>query len=444
MRLLAIPMIALLSSAALARDPAPLSAAAMEDRLAWEIVEGLTTEIGPRPGGSAAEARARDWAVAKLKALGFSNVRVETFDVPYWERGEERAEIVGPFAQPLHVTALWQSAATPPGGVTAQVVAFDSVEALKAAPDAAVKGRIVFVDHAMVASQDGGGYGYFGSVRRVTGAIASRKGAVASVIRSLGTDEHRNPHTGSQDWSGATPIPSAALSVPDAQQLARILKRGKPVTMRLLLTPRMAGTRQSGNVIAEVPGRDPKGPVVLVGGHLDSWDLGTGAIDDGAGVAITTAAAKRIMESGRPLHTIRVVWFGSEEIGLYGGKAYLEKHPPAEHVAVAESDLGSDRVWRVNSSLGNDGVAAKLAAALAPMGIVKGATDRAGGSDIGPLIQAGAPAIELQQDATRYFDIHHTPDDTLDKVDPENLRQNVAAWTAMLAVIADEPALSRK
>ncbi len=438
----ALPVLALLLAAtAQARDVAALRDAALKDEIAWDIVEGLATEVGQRKAGSPSEARARDWAVVKLKALGFSNVRVETFDIPYWERGAESAEIVAPFPQKLVLTALGNSGSTSAQGLTAEVVGFESLDALKAASPASVKGKIVFVSHAMVATSDGVGYGQFGAVRRQGPSIASAKGAAAIVIRSIGTDHHRNPHTGVQAWdAGVTPIPAAALSIPDAEQLQRILKRGKPVTMRLLLTPRFAGTRQSGNVIAEVPGRDPKAPVVLVGGHLDSWDLGTGAIDDAAGVAITTAAAKRVMDSGRPQRTIRVVWFGSEEIGLFGGKAYMEKHGPAEHAAVGESDLGADRVWKFDSRLGDAGkpVVERIAGLLAPLGIVKGDTDKAGGSDIGPLIEAGAPVFELQQDATRYFDLHHTPDDTLDKIDPEQLRQNVAAWTAVLGVLADE------
>jgi Zn-dependent M28 family amino/carboxypeptidase len=176
---------------------------------------------------------------------------------------------------------------------------------------------------------------------------------------------------------------------------------------------------------------------VLVGGHLDSWDQGTGAIDDAAGVAIVTAAAKRIMDAGRPLRTIRVIWFGAEEPGLLGGLSYKAKHPEPHH-AVAESDFGSGRVWRVNSKLGKarEAEARLLQEALAPLGIVPGKLDVADGSDIGPMIADGVPGIELSQDGTHYFDVHHTPDDTLDKVDPDDLRQNVAAWTTMLAVLS--------
>jgi len=422
-------------------DPqvAALRDAALKDDYAWNIVEGLTTEVGQRLAGTEAEARARDWAVAKLKALGFANVHVEPFTIPVWVRGVETAEIVAPFPQKLVLTALGNSGATPPEGVTGEIVAFDSVEALKAAPDSAVSGKIVFVDHRMMQAQDGAGYGQFGAPRRTGPTIASKKGAIAIVIRSIGTDHHRVGHTGVQTFAdGAKPIPAAALTVPDAEQLARILARGKPVVMHLTLTPRFTGEGPSGNVVAEVPGRDPKAPILLVGGHLDSWDLGTGAIDNGTGVAITAAAAKRIMDAGRPLRTIRVVWFGSEEPGGFGGIAYQKAHAADPYAVAAESDFGADRVWRFATSYSKSDPAtyAQLTAALAPLGIVKNDKGESGGTDIDPTVKAGAPWVSLNQDGTRYFDFHHTADDTLDKVDPEQLRQNVAAWTAMLAVLS--------
>ena len=410
---------------------------ALKDDYAWDIVEGLTTEVGQRMAGTEAEARARDWAVRKLTSMGFANVRIEPFAMPVWTRGQEAAEILAPFSQRLVITALGNSASTPPEGITGEVVGFNSEAEFEAAPDSAVRGKIVFVSHAMPRTQDGSGYGYFGGARRQGPSIASRKGAIAIVIRSIGTDHHRNPHTGVQIFAeGVRPIPAGALPLPDAEQLQRILKRGKPVTMHLTLVSQ-SGRGQSGNVIAEVAGRNPKLPPILVGGHLDSWDQGTGAIDDAAGVAIATAAAKRIMDAGRPLRTIRVVWFGAEEPGLFGGLAYQARHKEP-HYALAESDFGTGRIWQVNSKLGKDREteARTLQAALAPLGIVPGALDEADGSDIGPMIQAGSPAVGLSQDGTYYFDIHHTPDDTLDKIDPAQLRQNVAAWTAMLAVLS--------
>ncbi|MEA3051285.1 MAG: carboxypeptidase [Sphingomonadales bacterium] len=415
--------------------------AALKDDVAWDIVEGLTTEVGPRLAGTEAEARARDWAVRKLKALGFRNVHVEMTTMATWVRGAETAEIVAPFPQRLVVAALGSSGATPPQGVTAQVVGFDSVDELKAAPEEAVRGRIVFVSHAMAPAQDGSGYGYYGAVRRSAPAVAAGKGAAAIVIRSLGTDYHRNPHTGLTNWAGATPIPAGALTLPDAENLQRMLKRSRKVTMHLTLTPRFIGDQPTGNVVAEVPGSDPSAGIVLVGGHLDSWDLGTGAIDDASGVAITAAAAKRILDSGRPRRTIRVIWFGDEETGGAGSKAYFAAHKQEKVVFVAESDFGADRVWRVdtNFTAANKPLGERIAAALFPLGIPHKEGEVEAGADLGAWIEAGSAGADLQQDGTRYFDYHHTPDDTLDKVDPEQLRQNVAAWTAVLALVANAP-----
>lgn len=419
-------------------DIAALRDAGLQDDYAWDIVEGLTTEIGPRLAGTEAEARARGWAVAKLNAMGFSNVRIERFALPVWTRGHEAAEVLSPFPQKLVVTAFGNSASTPPEGIVGEVVAFNSIADFTAAPESAVRGKIVFLDHAMPRTQDGSSYSFFGGPRRQGPSIASRKGALAVVARSIGTDRHRNPHAGNISFDDdVRPIPAGALSIPDAEQLQRILKRGKPVTMRLTLVSSLR-QGESGNVIAEVPGRDPDAPVVVVSGHLDSWDLGTGAIDDAAGVAIAAAAAKRIMDAGRPLRTIRVVWFGAEEVGLHGGMFYKDVYGRQQHHAVAESDFGAGRVWKVNSKLGKDREpeARALQAALAPLGIVPGSIEEADASDLGPFIKAGAPGVELVQDGTRYFDLHHTPDDTLDKVDIGDLRQNVAAWTAMLAVLS--------
>ena len=409
------------------------------DHYAWDITEGLTTEVGQRLAATEAEARARDWAIKRLTAMGFSNVHVEPFAMPVWTRGAEGAEIVSPFPQKLAIAALGYSGSTGPAGVTGEIVYFDSLDALRSAPDSAVKGKIVFIDHHMMPAQDGSGYGQFGAPRRQGPTIASQKGALAIVIRSIGTDHHRNPHTGVQYFTdGATPIPAGALAVPDSEQLVRILKRGRPVVMHLTLVSQKSEGGHSGNVIAEVQGRDPKAPILLVGGHLDSWDLGTGAIDDGTGIAITAAAAKHIMNAGRPLRTIRVVWFGAEEPGGFGGKAYAEAHGKERYVIAGESDFGADRVWRFSSQLmkTDPTTYAQLTAALAPLGITKNDKGEADGTDVEPTITAGAPWITLGQDGTRYFDYHHTPDDTLDKIDPAQLRQNVAAWTTVLAILS--------
>jgi len=415
------------------------------DRLAWEIVEGLTTEVGPRLAGTEAEARARQWMAERFRALGFSNVRIETYNMPVWVRGEERAEIVAPFPQPLAVTALGNSGATPARGIEAEVVGYDSMQAFQGAPEGEVRGKIVFVSHAMQRTQDGSGYGPFGAARREGPTLASRRGAAAILVRSIGTDYHRNPHTGVQNFpQGVRPIPAGALSLPDAEQLQRVLARAgtRPVRLRLVMTPRQIGQRESGNVIAEVPGSDPSAGTILIGGHLDSWDLGTGAFDNAAGVAITTAAAHRVMRAGQPRRTIRVVAFGAEEVGLFGSTDYFRRHREGHNVVlVSESDFGADRVWRADFSLapGNAALQARVAAALAPLGIVPSREAAGAGADLGHWARAGVAAIDLSQDGTRYFDYHHTADDTLDKVDPAQLRQNVAAWTAMLLEVANAP-----
>ncbi|PKP91845.1 MAG: peptidase M28 family protein [Alphaproteobacteria bacterium HGW-Alphaproteobacteria-16] len=432
-----------LSFPALAQmDAAALRDAALKDDVAWDITEGITTEIGPRLAGTEAEARARAWALRKLTALGFSNVRNEPFQMQTWVRGVETAEVLAPFPQPLALTALGNSGATPAKGIEGEIAYFPTLAALEAAPEAQVRGKIVFVSHAMTRTQDGSQYGAYGAVRRTGPATASRKGAAAILIRSVGTDYHRNPHAGGTGFpDGVKPIPAAALSIPDAEQLERILKREQPVRLKLTLTPRQVGMTESGNVIAEVPGSDPAAGLVLVACHLDSWDLGTGAFDDAAGCGIVTAAAKRIMDAGQPRRTIRILWAGAEEVGLFGGKAYLETHGGERHALASESDFGADRVWRVDFKLPDSAaaVADRVTTALAPLGIGRSQQRAGGGPDIAALVRTGIAAIDLKQDGTRYFDLHHTPDDTLDKVDPVQLRQNVAAWTAMLAVVANAP-----
>ena len=426
-------------------DPrvAALRDAALKDDLAYDIVEGLTTEVGARLAGTDAEARARTWAVAKLTALGFSNVRSEPYRMPVWVRGAEEAEIVAPVPQKLTLTALGNSASTGTGGLTGELVVFSSYVEFANAPATAVKGKIVYIGNTMQPTQDGSSYGANGTARFTGPALAAQKGAAAIVIRSIGTDAHRLPHTGVTDFpAGVKPIPAAALSTPDATLIERLARRGQPIRLKLLLTPKMIGERESGNVIAEVPGTDPGAGIVLVGGHLDSWDLGTGAIDDASGVAITAAAANRIMDSGqRPRRTIRVVWFGAEEVGGFGGKAYAQRHGSERHATASESDFGADRVWRFETQLPESAksVTARLASALAPLGIVHGSGLAGDGTDIEPTVATGVAGIDLNQSGLRYFDTHHTPDDVLERVDPEQLRQNVAAWTTMLAIVANAP-----
>lgn len=417
------------------------STALNSDEIAYDIVEGLTTEIGPRQGGTEAEARARAWSVAKLKSLGFDNVRIEEYQMPTWVRGEETAEIVAPFTQKLAVTALGNSGSTGDKALEAEIVYFPTLDDLRAAPDGSLKGKIAFVSHAMMRTQDGSSYGAFGPARFVGPNIAAKKGAAAIVIRSAGTDYHRNPHTGNTNFdAGVTPIPAGALSIPDAENLERMLKRGKPVVMKLKLTPKNVGMQVSGNVLAEVKGSNPRLPIIVIACHLDSWDLGTGAIDDAAGCGIIAAAAKHLKTLGQPKRTVRLLWAGAEEVGIWGGKDYGAKHATEPHALAMESDFGAGKIWAVDFTLpesAND-QKAKIIAALAPLGVVPRKTPAGGGADVGAIIAVQKLGIiDLQQDGTKYFDLHHTPDDTLDKIDKAEMRQNVAAWVSTLAIVAN-------
>ncbi len=423
---------ALLSSTAHADEP--------KGDVAWDILAGLTTEVGQRLAGTEADARAREWSVKRLKALGFRNVVDEPFTFKGYIRGEDKAELHLPIPHKFAVSALGYSGA---GTVRqAELVYIDSYETLQGVQGQPFVGKIVFIDHAMKASQDGSGYGPYGIVRRNGPLLAAQKGAAAVLIRSIGTDSHRNPHTGSTTFPEGFPaIPAGAVSSPDADLVRRIAKSpARPVMASVSFSGKTTEGLPSGNVIGELPGRDPSLPPILVACHLDSWDLGTGAVDDAAGCAIITAAALKAQEQGRTLRTIRVLWAGAEELGGWGGRAYAEKHAEP-HALAMESDFGAGRVWRVGFSLNNVNkpLAGSIAGALSKIGIVRGEGKANGGTDIRPIIvKQKLAVVDLDQDGTRYFDLHHTPDDTLDKVDPADLAQNVAAWTEVLKILANE------
>ncbi len=416
---------------------ATLRAQALADGTGYRIVESLTTEVGPRLAGSEADARAVAWAEAKFAELGFDRVWTEPVTFPKWERHGESAEVLGAHAQPLVLTALGGS---PGGTVEAEVVRFADLAALEAAPDGVLASRIAFVDYRMERARDGSGYGPASRVRSRGPSIAIGKGAIGFLMRSAGTDSHRNPHTGMTRFDeGLAPVPSAALSLPDADQLARLLARG-PTRVRVALDCGWNGEATSHNVIGEITGRGAlRNEIVLLGAHLDSWDLGTGAVDDASGIGITMAAGHLIGRlPERPARSIRVVAFANEEQGLYGGRAYAERYAGdvVRHQLVAESDFGAGRIYAFNTSAAAhaEGAEAQIAQALAPLGIV--ASDAGGpGPDLGPIVARGAAWAWLGQDGSDYFDLHHTPDDTLDKVDPEAIAQNVAAY-AVFAYLA--------
>jgi carboxypeptidase Q len=417
-----------------------LQAAALESDLAWEIVEDLVTEVGPRLAGSEQEARARDWAVAMLRENRFSNVRIEPFTIPYWDAVREEAHIVFPSRQPMVVAALGGSPSTPQGGLEAEVVRFADMVALEAATEAQVRGRIVFIDELMLRTQDGAGYGAAVAKRSRCAPTAQARGAVACLIRSVGTDPHRFAHQGgSSRQAQGTSLPAAAISPADADLLARSIARG-PTRVRLNIEADIRDNAPSGNVIAEVRGRERPEEIVLVAAHLDSWDLGQGAIDDGAGVAVITAAARLVRDlPRRPRRTVRILLAGAEENGIHGGAAYASTHANETHVVAAESDFGAGRVYRFRTRFAEPALpfARAMQRALAPLNILPGDNAANGGADTGALRQAGVPVVDLSQDGTDYFDYHHTADDTLDKIDPAALRQNVAAWATFIYLAAE-------
>ena len=412
---------------------------ALDDGTAWTLLESLTSEIGPRPAGTPAAARARDWAVAHMKTLGFTNVHAEPFAKAAWLRDGESAEVVAPAPLKLALLGLGNSPPTPAGGITADVVVLESLAQLKAAPADAFKGKIVLVNQPMIRTQDESGYAAGVAVRYGV-SEAARRGAVAYLVRSIATGTGRAPHTGATIYAEKAPkIPAAALGVPDADVVALLAVKG-PVRLHLSLQSHVVQTT-AWNISGDIAGREP-GPAIVIGGHIDSWDPGSGAIDDGAGVAITMAAAYLIGQGPHhPRHTIRVVLWGSEETGG-AGAAYLEAHQnELGAIALAsESDLGADRVYSLQLPAGawNAPDIAPLETILAPLKIIAArepATEA--GSDVGNMHAAGVPVFVLSQDASRYFDYHHTSDDTLAIVDPVQLRQNVAAWTATLSILAD-------
>ncbi len=431
-------------------NAAQLRETALASDLGYRITQSLTTEVGPRLAGSEADARAVAWAQAKFHELGFDKVWLEPVTFPKWERRSEHARVVGAQGQPLVVTALGGS---PGGTVEGLIVRFADLAALEAAAPGSLAGKIAFIDVKMERARDGSGYGPASRVRSRGPSAAIRAGAAAYLMRSAGTDSHRNPHTGITRFDdGLTPIPSAALAVPDAEQLSRLLALG-PQRVRVALDCGWEGTATSHNVIGEITGSKATGSkgggsggrklsneVVLIGGHLDSWDLGTGAIDDGAGVGLTMAAGALIGQMPTPpVRTIRVVAFANEEQGLYGGKAYALKYAKdvVRHQIAAESDFGAGRIYAYSSSAPAHAQAAdrQIAAALAPLGIAHTPGQGGPGPDISTFAAQGLAWATLRQDGTDYFDLHHTPDDTFDKIDPQALAQNVAAY-AVFAYLA--------
>ena len=414
----------------------------LDDSVGYAFVRDLTTEVGPRLAGSDAEERARVWATRELAELGFANIRTEPFDIPFWSRRIDEASIVSPAPQALVITALGGSTSTPPGGVEAEVVRFESLNELRSASSDIVAGKIVFIDEKMTRTQDGSGYGMAVRKRSNCATATSEKDGVACLIRSVGTQARRFAHTGMMSRSGAVGDgPAAALSPPDAEQLTRLLENG-PVQVRLDIQVETQEAARSGNVIAEVVGRERPEEVVLIGCHLDSWDLGTGAIDDGAGCGIVVGAAHLILSLDEaPRRTVRVVLYGAEEVGLLGGFAYAKRHADEmdQHILAAESDFGADEVWRFDTRFGNNALpyGRAMQRVLEPLGIAPGNNLSNGGPDISMLPQLGVPVVSPEQNGRDYFDLHHTPDDTFDKIDQSKLNQNIATYAAFAYLAAE-------
>jgi hypothetical protein len=425
------------------------TAAALRDRAlsgtsAYEHVMSLVTEVGPRSAGSSGDAAAVRWALNKLGSLGFSNVRTQDVLVPRWVRGHAEVTLAGPVPQPLVAVALGGSVGTSEEGVEAQVLEVASLDALNALPAATVGGKIVFINQRMERTRDGSGYGATVKIRTEGPSVGGQLGAVAVLIRSVGTSDERHAHTGTTRYRVDAPrIPALALSNPDADQLARWLKPGKPVRLRVKSTARELPATWSANVIGEIPGTDRASEIVLLGAHLDSWDLGQGAIDDGAGVAIVMEAARLIGRLERkPSRTVRVVLFANEEFGLSGANEYarLAGDEATRHVLAAEADIGAGAVWRVESRVAPAAVPAvdAIREVLKPLALEAGGNEAHGGSDLGPLRALGVPILDLSQDATSYFDNHHTVNDTLSLVDGKTLNQVVATYAVAAYMAASK------
>ncbi|MGB0892788.1 MAG: M28 family peptidase [Parashewanella sp.] len=416
---------------------------AIASNLGYDIVESLTVEVGPRLPGTQADTQAVAWAENKFKALGFDRVYKEPVKVPVWHRGKASASVTSPYPQPLVVTALGGSVSTPNDGIEAQIVRFNSLEDLKKADANTVKGKIVFIDKKTERAINGAGYGKSVGGRSRGAIAAAEKGAVAIVIRSIGTDHDRMAHTGAMRYKNdIAKIPAAALSAPDADLLNGMLKRTPEVTIKLTLTSKPAGTAISYNVIGEIQGSSKADEIVLIGAHLDSWDEGTGALDDGAGVGIVMAAGKHILGlPQRPARTVRVVLYAAEELGLIGGYQYTKAHKNEldKHYIAAESDFGAGLIYQIDVNVAPQSFE-QVKSELSTMtinGVKIGNNNAGGGPDVSMMPALGVPVASLRQDGRDYFDYHHTPNDTLDKIDPKKLAQNVAAYAQFAYLMAE-------
>jgi hypothetical protein len=437
---------------ALADQAVLLRERALLDDLSVDIVESLTTEVGARRAGTDGDRRSVAWAQDKFRQLGFDRVWAEEVELEHgWIRGDASAEIVAPYPHDIVLTALGYSVGTD-GDLTGEIVEFARFEDLEAVPEGdSLRGKIAFVSYSMAdyVPQPGehrmAGYGIGTRARGRGHVTAAKRGAEALIIRSVGTDNNRYAHTGSGYGyeEGVKKIPAAAISPPDAILIQNMLKRGKPVTMKLRLGAEITGPVKTHNVIGEITGREDPDRFVVLGAHLDSWDEGTGAIDDGAGVGSMMAAAALIgrMEQ-RPRRSIRVLLFAAEEIGLLGVRAYAARHIADldNHLLGAEVDTGGGRAHTMISGVGPESlpIVREMHKLVAPLGIAwDDANNAKGASDMSVLGRAGMPALNLTQNSNDYFHYHHTPNDTFDKIVPEDMRYLPATYATLFFVAAE-------
>ncbi|MBS1766774.1 MAG: M20/M25/M40 family metallo-hydrolase [Acidobacteria bacterium] len=422
-------------------------------RHTYNALSELTDTIGNRISGSPQLVRAEDWAYAQMKAAGLQNVHFETAKVPHWVRGQESCQMIAPYAKPLDMIGLGGTVATPKGGLTAEVVAVSTFEEFNKLPDAAIKGKIVLFDEAWQ------GYGKSVAYRYAGPTEAAKRGAVACLIRTVGSASLGNPHTGATSLGPGVPmIPSAALSIEDATLLHRLCERGVMVQVHLSMEARMLGETTGRNVIGEIPGSEKPNEVVILSGHLDSWDVGQGAQDDGIGALLSLGAARAMLKAG--LHTkrtVRVILWTCEEWGGYGAKDYAAAHKAESPniVAAFESDSGNGRIQGFSVDLHGeedapgqtrDGDPAErkavaLMSSLAPL-LPEGARKMdigSSGEDVGYLIPNGAVGIGVGHDASRYFEVHHSKADTFDHIIYDDLSYNLQAYSVMAYLLADMP-----
>jgi carboxypeptidase Q len=408
---------------------------ALSSRFAWERLAELGDTFGHRLTGSAALEDAIDWAVEQMKKDGLENVRKEPVKVPHWVRGQESLEIVTPYPGALVMLGLGNSVGTPPGGLEAELLIVHGFDELEAAGDR-VKGKIVLYNVPFTT------YGETVRHRGAGPSRASARGAIAALVRSVGPPGLRTPHTGALNYDAGVPqIPAAAVTTEDADRLQRMVDRGTNVRLRLKMEARMLPDADSFNVVGEIRGRERPDEVVVLGGHFDSWDVGTGSTDDGGGCVVTWEALRLMKKLNlRPRRTVRVVLWTNEENGLRGGTAYRDRYRDqlGNHVLMLESDSGVFRPTGFGFS-GSDEARARVRAIAT---LLRGnEADRigpsGGGADIGPSVQAGkVPAMSLEVDGN-YFLLHHTPADTVDKIDPMDMARASGAIAVMAYVIAD-------